>query len=366
MKRFFSFLLATASILLGQQAFAEGQTVFTGSGVNLMSLRDRPVALAEESILIQQIDGGWRIESSYLFQNTSDQPTSMLYGFPFKQSPIAGDDTIATIQQQMPREIKVTVRDQPAKLGRLGLFRKKQAEDPEANPYGKGFYYSTAFTQTVSLEPKEQVKIVQSYEIGQNLQADQSQWLEYNLFPSKPWAGDKIGKLKIEIRFKEDVLFCDEIPQSLISEGRFGKSFPCSAPTATAIPVAINKMLQGGERKLIWEATDVGVMKPIKIAFAPRQLFWGSIDLEQASSAAAPESLKSASCETLRLQRNGFYAFLGYPFTSGDLKTHFEKQPWYKADPGFDPKKLTQPQKNWLNAMVKPIIAVEKEKGCKQ
>ena len=130
--------------------------------------------------------------------------------------------------------------------------------------------------------------------------------------------------------------------------------------------MALNKLLQGRERKLIWEATDVGVMKPIKIAFAPRQLFWGSIDLEQASSAAAPESLKSASCETLRLQRNGFYAFLGYPFTSGDLKTHFEKQSWYKADPGFDPMKLTQPQKNWLNAMVKPIIAVEQEKGCKK
>ena len=72
------------------------------------------------------------------------------------------------------------------------------------------------------------------------------------------------------------------------------------------------------------------------------------------------------SCEELRLLRNGYYAVLGYPFKSADLKAHFGKLSWYKENPQFDTKKLPKTQQEWLAEMVRPIAAAEKAQGCKK
>ena len=69
-------------------------------------------------------------------------------------------------------------------------------------------------------------------------------------------------------------------------------------------------------------------------------------------------------CKGLRILRNALYAWFGYPFKSADLKQHFEKQWWYKADPGFDFQKLSDLDRKALLESVKLIKAEEKAQGC--
>ena len=71
------------------------------------------------------------------------------------------------------------------------------------------------------------------------------------------------------------------------------------------------------------------------------------------------------SCEQLRLNRNAFYAWLGYPFKSADLKAHFSKKPWYKENPDFDINKLSKKNLEVLSKASKIIGALEKERDCR-
>ena len=365
MKRFFCFLLLTASILIGASAFAENQNQSGGAGINLFPLENDQIELTEESIVMQQIDGGWRVETIYQFRNPTDQPQQVVIGFPYKVYPMLGDASVDMIPQQMRRNMEFLVRGSAMKPGTKELVKKENADSLNASPFGESFYYSHAFTWTVDFAPTEPLEIVHRYEIAESLNEDESRWVEYNPFVGKPWRGNQIGKLKMEVRFAEETLPCDELSTGLTGQEPSG-FYPCFTVYVGEKHQAFKRQGQGKHRKLIWQGAGKDVPKFMIAYYVPKYIFWGTKLFGEIDRNGEQKQFSSKSCEELRRIRNSYYALMGYVFSSSDLKAYFEKQPWYRADPEVDLKKLTHTQKNWINQRVKPIIALEREKGCKQ
>ena len=75
---------------------------------------------------------------------------------------------------------------------------------------------------------------------------------------------------------------------------------------------------------------------------------------------------KEETCRKLRMMRNTYYAWYGYPFRSADLREYFKKQWWYKEDPNFDVKKLPAKAQSILGYTSKAYKKLEKEHQCKK
>ncbi|MDH3975924.1 MAG: YARHG domain-containing protein [Deltaproteobacteria bacterium] len=71
------------------------------------------------------------------------------------------------------------------------------------------------------------------------------------------------------------------------------------------------------------------------------------------------ESIRNLSGRDLRILRNMIFARHGRPFVSEILQEHFGRMYWYKADPNYSDKKLTDiDRKN-----IKIVLSVEDEHG---
>lgn len=80
----------------------------------------------------------------------------------------------------------------------------------------------------------------------------------------------------------------------------------------------------------------------------------GSLD-----SVLPVKDLRQLSLRDLRLLRNTIYARRGRPFKSPLLQEHFNRMPWYKADPAYTDKRLTKTDKRNIDL----IVQVENEFG---
>lgn len=78
-------------------------------------------------------------------------------------------------------------------------------------------------------------------------------------------------------------------------------------------------------------------------------------------AALTPEALADFSLEELVIARNEVYARHGYSFKNAELAAHFAAQRWYKPDPAYDEKSLTERERE----NIRLLLAAEKARKNK-
>ncbi len=366
MKRLLSLaVLGAAFGLLGNEVSANDST-FGGAGVNLVPIQNDEIRMADELVILQQTYRGWHVTVTFHFKNESANAQKVVIGFPFKGRSVTGDYDDVSWKQELAKNFKSTVRGKELPSRKIEIRSEKDQEAGKPGLLGKDSSYTHAYVWDVEFAPNETVEIVNSYDTGANYMPDGSQWAEYILKTGKNWKGNQIGRSQIEVRFIEDVVLCDEMTSAQKNNCKGIEYCPCTI-TDTATTIKGYKIEgQGSNRKMVWDLPNFAPEKDLDVYYVPRYVFMGYQEIGAFSSCDGDGNKVTYSCEELRLLRNGYYAILGYPFKSADLKAHFGKKAWYKENPQFDAKKLPKTQQDWLAEMVRPIAAAEKAQGCKK
>ncbi len=332
-------------------AASANDTSFGGEGATLLPIENHEIAMVDEHIVIEGMPDkrpdfpklkGWKTTCTFHFRNDSSSPQTITMGFPFPR-PIDVDREGTQLEELDAKMKKVFLTPMIAKF--TTKVRNVDVKSKEIEIKDPSSPYRNAWVWDVTFAPGETVEVVNTYEHEASGNSEYEQEITYVLRTGKNWKGGKIGRSLLEVKPNLDFY---PVPGELAAEYEV-------QPKGARIEA------DGAFKKVIWDLKDFEPKSDLRIRFIPAEDF-----VKYRMESTLPEVVEpDGSCKELRILRNALYAWFGYSFKNADLKKHFEKQWWYKADPGFDLQKLSDLDRRALTGAAKVVKAAEKEKACK-
>ena len=332
-------------------------TTLGGNGVTLLPIKNDNITMADEPIVIDGIPtsngsvSGWKTHCTFHFKNETAEPQKITMGFPFPRN-FEFDGSEFGLSPSDPEFKQLSKSEQARYLQPVihsftTKVRGVDVKSKEIKLDDKRTEYNNAWVWEITFAPGETVEVINTYEHGTSGTVQGDQWVDYVLLTGKNWKGGKIGRSLLEVRPHTD-FFPDTV--------EWIEDFKSTPKGARIVE-------DGAFKKAVWDLKDFAPDSDLHFSF-----FTGTDLLDKYLSATdfLNEALEEESCDRLRLNRNAYFAWLGYPFKSADLKDHFSKMPWYKENPGFDVSKLSKTNQEVLSKISKIYGALEKKKGCRK
>ncbi len=328
-------------------------TAFGGEGVTLLPIKNDNITMVDEHIVLEAVKGNgleidhWKATCTFHFKNETDKPQTITMGFPFQRRYEAWCDTEESWKEERkqyePKE-RITY-EQPMIRSFSTKVRGADVKSKEIEIKDKRSPYKHAWIWDVTFAPGEAIEVINVYEHDPAGDTNGLQEINYVLKTGKNWKGGKIGRSLLEV--KPNTEFVHNFSHSI-----------------STLPKGAKLESDGKYRKLVWDLKDFKPEDDLYFSFYPLKA-WRDIASTSTYSLMLPDFIvEDPTCKDLRIARNRYYAWYGYPFKSADLKDYFKKQWWYQEDPNFDVKKLSTEAQEILGSSVRAINALEKEKGC--
>ena len=358
MKTFMKALIALT--LTFGAAQANDQVTFGGTGVTLLPIKNGNITMVDEHIVLEGHDGdgkrgpGWKAVCTFQFKNETDKPQTVTMGFPFQrlyeidrfQREYEIDDIDDDSWKETVSEKDATYLEQSLVESFTAKVRGVDVKPKAIRHKDKLTDYRNAWVWDVTFAPGETVEVINTYEHLTSESIEGYEFINHVLKTGKSWKGGKIGRLLFEVKPKKDFILEFDMEDSVL-------------PKATRVEA------DGQFKKVVWDLKNFTPETDLYFQFYPAGDYLKSLEMIE-DSELFERAHGEESCDKLRLNRNTYYAWYGYPFKTADLKAYFGKQWWYKEDPNFDVKKLSTTQQQILAKTSKFFKAIEVKKGCRK
>jgi hypothetical protein len=353
MKLFQSMMKALLALMLTFGAAQANDSTFGGTGATLLPIKNTNISMMDEHIVIDGVPtsqgpmGHWKTTCTFHFKNETKEKQTITMGFPFMRTM----DIVTDLPELTPAQVKALppterapylapfIKSFTTKVRGAAVKSKEIDIKDKRSPYGHAWVWDVTF------EPGETVEVVNTYEHDNSGDVEGHDWIDYILLTGKNWKDGKIGRSLLEV--KPNTEFVHNFSHSI-----------------STLPKGAKLESDGKYRKLVWDLKDFKPEDDLYFSFYPLKA-WRDIASTSTYSLMLPDFIvEDPTCKDLRIARNRYYAWYGYPFKSADLKDYFKKQWWYQEDPNFDVKKLSTEAQEILGSSVRAINALEKEKGC--
>ncbi len=348
---------ALLALTLTFGAAQANDTAIGGNGVTLLPIKNDNITMVDEHIVIDGVptkDGlvsGWKVHCTFHFKNETDKPQKLTMGFPFQRK--IEDLSGGEFPPEDPDPKKMSPADKAfylapfiksftTKVRGVAVKSKEIEIKDKRSPYGQAWVWDVEFA------PGETIEVINTYE-HESSSDPIRYWVDYILLTGKNWKGGKIGRSQLEVRPNIDFFLDDPLDYG-VDEIKLEQS-----------PKGVRMEQEGKFRKFVWDLKDFAPDEDLHCSFFPAQwalIYWKQMEKD--------DPFENYDCEDLRLMRNAYYAWYGYPFQSPDLKAHFSKMFWYKENPNFDIKNLSKVSQDLLMTSSKIIRAREQKKGCRK
>ncbi len=334
--------------------------------------KETHISMEREHLSFSCIGDRATVQVLFEFNNPDSEERALQVGF---QAPTSvGDVSDSLIRESRLRDMKVMVDGQllpvtmkaadceDCPLGELASFDLRQD-----NP---GVYVSLF---DVKFKPSI-TRIHHSYEFVASSNVVFDRMFNYILTTGSKWANATIGDLTLEIDMGENQyfyvadVFGKSADWSIIGTGTVtGQAFDYHDSTMC-------RMVRTTSGKLLVRAHGLAPRKNIEFGVCRAGSFFGvPLQEESGLSERVHLALRYSTLdmgqfrkvpltkEDLRMLRNTIYAMHGHVFQDKELRTFFERFPWYVPDPNLDLSTLDLSQEE------KELIAgiVKLEKGAK-
>jgi hypothetical protein len=329
-------LAALVLLTLGRPALAN-DTAFGGSATRPYPIRSSQVEMVSEQVELKLIGlDRWEVRCHFVFHNATRKAVALRMGFPFPANEGEGDLSVPRglrapkVGRPVVWRFKATVRGQPA-AARLRPLKQGPL---------KARFGSWAYIWKVRLKPGERVEVHNSFVLGvtQTSMAFMTE-VSYLLRSGGSWRGGRIGRSRITVR--SDQLFLPCSKQALRATW-FGKTFDRSSMltgiAAPAQPPGFRVLGKGSRRRITWDLRNFAPRKDLRACVVPARLHTQWLDY-QLESNVDEFKLKPAQ---LRVLANFYFAKHGKVFKSADLRRFFGRMWWYRPDPAFSSRRLSE------------------------
>lgn len=324
-------LLLVAMVGSAPLAASANDGVFGGNGVHPMPISTSDVRMVDEIVKLR-LDPkakAWNVDCSFIFENTSDQTVTLTVGFPFPTYFADGGDVATPAEVREPKPNEPLVWD--FKTFVRGKAVRAKRSKTEVNPAIRAQEYEFAYLWDVTFAPGEQVHIRNTYRHGISEVVGGLTYAHYVLRTGGLWKTGKIGHARLSVQVPgHRMTLC---PKELAGEA------PISIPGLVVSPLHDEPGLEvHGSLHEFEPKQDLSICFQNLDAYAQMQFYTG---LEG-------DDYAGKSADELRLARNTVYALHGYTFKDPKLQAHFAQQWWYRPNPDFGPKKLSQEERDFI------------------
>ena len=313
---------------------------FFGAGGDVYPMENNQIEMAKETLEIEGIGPwrfgvtGWRIKVRYEFQNRTDKPVHLQFGFPEH----CGNGPEDEFDKTVGFCDKPGISGFSARIdGQLSAVDVKRFK-PGVGQALKHRRFGRVHTFKVAFAAKQRRVIEHTYEVGGIRDSSMGSGMDYILETGALWAGP-IGTLDIKITWKTKH---DGI--NVFKSGR------------KALPKPTFQGERNGVYEISWHLTDFEPAGDISIYLMTplmRQAFQDFTELMTKVELYPVKSLSGQSRTALRRLRNMAHAFQGYTFLNPALKTYFEGMAWYAPRLDFDPKWISKREHAFIAAVKK-------------
>lgn len=359
------------TILLASVSVAQANdSVFGGSGTDLVPMRETRARMAAEDIVIEEFvakndNRRWRVKATYTFENPTDETLDVTMGFPEAYCP-EEMECLSPDHKHLFADFKTTVDGKPVKT-RTGSVSRADAD--WAPELGRVHLFD------VKLKPKSKTTVVHTYHHGWSGTAGGPNTLSYITRTGALWNGP-IGQARFTIRMRER-------PWSLVYPNTYTLTHYASRPEDKRTT------------EIVFEQTNWTPTQNLELSFGTA-LSTSFGPCPQADSAAlqadlAEPTLAHAQLDfgdlndaDLRLCRNLPFAHHGYVFNDQALNERFYTAPepvsgffddddepktfirvGFRRNPNFDASTLSAEERGYIK-LVQQLEAARAQKPARK
>ncbi|HRH38494.1 MAG TPA: YARHG domain-containing protein, partial [Flavobacteriales bacterium] len=360
--------IAMALFVIG----AANDGAYLTRGGAIYPMKETRIAMAKEHLSFTCAGDVATVEVFFEFYNPDTVARTLLVGF---QAPTSvGDVSDSLILASRIRDLKIMVN------GKLQPITMKAAECEDC-PLGSvssfEFHQDTpgiyVYLFEVTFQPGI-TRVHHSYVFMASSNVSFDQMFNYILTTGSKWAGSSIKDFTVEIDMGRNQYF--------YVADVFGKNADWSiVGTGLVTDQAFDyidsttcRMVRTVSGKLVIRARDLLPKRNIEFGVCSAGSFFG-VPLESASGLServhaalrystldmAQFRMEPLTKEDLRMLRNTIYAIHGYAFKDKELRSFFERFPWYVPEPSLDLTALglSREEQGLINGVI------EMEKGAK-
>jgi YARHG domain/Domain of unknown function (DUF4424) len=344
-------LLVLVLFTLGRPARAN-DTAFGGSATRPYPVRSSEVEMVSEKVELKLIGlDRWEVRCHFVFRNATNKAVALRMGFPFPANEGEGDLSV-------PRGLKAPKVGRPVVWRFSATVRGKPAAArlrPLAQGQLKARFGVWAYIWQVRLRPRERLEVHNSFVLG--VTATSMAFMtevSYLLRSGGSWRGGRIGRSRITVRSDQPFLPCSK---RALQAAWFGKSFDRSSMLAgfatPAQPPGFRVLGSGQRRRIVWDLRNFAPQKDLRVCIVPARIHTQWLDFQLDSNV---DEFKLSAAQ-LRVLANYYFAKHGKIFKSADLRRFFGGKWWYRSDPAYSAKRLSEA--DW--SKVKHVRAVLKQ-----
>ncbi len=363
MKKFLSgFFYRTARLLLCLAAWPivawSNDTAYFGSADTVVPINSKQIRMVRESIRIRyagnKFDDRWYVDCRFEFRNTSEDAVTVLMGFPDNYINYPNEKT----KQWTIRNFKASVNAATVAVEHRVIDHSKESLLLQ-NEDG-------AYVWSVEFKPGETIILNNSYDTGATESPPQFNFV-YVVETGARWQGT-IERAEFEIDLSAipySPFFTITPAPKEISAGMYKLRFENFKPDFN-VHIKGGHIQQGGESidqilsmsgSEMWGLADLDELRGYSEPPPPTltEALWKKITGQSENEPSTPPkhrpyaqsplfkflSDRRIDRETASILRNSVFASRGRRFENPKLQSYFARQKWYKADPGYSDKKLS-------------------------
>lgn len=317
-------MTAIATLALIAPTSHANDGVFGGEGAHPMPMETSAVRMADEivTLTLDPKARAWKVHTSFIFENTTDEAVTLTVGFPFQATEGMADDEDGP-GEPIVWDFETRVRDEVVEARR---------GETSVNPGHPDLVYAYAYLSEVTFAPGERVHIENTYQHGVAVNREGVAFASYVLQTGATWKGGRIGHARLSV----------EVPS-----WRWALCPPDHAdvgPPARPAGFATSPRHGAPGFEVHWSLAD----------HAPREdLFVCLVDLDAYASMRFATGLSDTPLDGLDADsrerlRDTVYALRGRPFADADQRAHFEGKWWYRPDPTFTEARLSDEERAFV------------------